>query len=363
MRSLKNVLITGGCGFIGSNFIHFLFSQPTFKGCIINLDKLTYAGSLENLQDIQERYFNDRYFFIKGDICDFHLLGEVFRTYNIDTVVHFAAESHVDRSILGPAPFMKTNIDGTFILLEVARKYWLAHPSKINTYIFHHISTDEVYGSLDNGYFTENSAYSPNSPYAASKAASDHLVRAYYKTYGLPVIISNCTNNYGPHQFPEKFIPLAILNGIEGRPIPVYGDGSNIRDWLYVEDHCHALWSILRYGGTGETYNIAGNNEQRNIEVVRKICYVLDETLGLLNGRSRKELIIFTKDRPGHDYRYALDISKIKEELGWSPKESFDTGLRKTIEWYLKNTSWVERVKSGLYKKWIKEFYGQVLER
>ncbi len=357
MRRLQNVLVTGGCGFIGSNFIHYLLNQPDFEGQIINLDKLTYAGNPENLKDIEEQYGNQRYIFIKGDICDFELVKGIFQTYDIDTVVHFAAESHVDRSILGPTPFIQTNINGTFSLLEVARYAWLE--GKKEGCLFYHISTDEVYGSLGKtGLFTEDTPYRPNSPYSASKAASDHLVRAYFKTYGLPVIISNCTNNYGPYQFPEKLIPLTILNALEGKPIPVYGKGENIRDWIYVEDHCEAIWCLLKRGKTGEQYNIGGTNEMRNIDVVRLICNLLDEMLGPLSFGPRENLITFVKDRPGHDFRYAMDITKIKTTIGWMPKTNLKEGLKKTITWYLTHRSWVEHIKSGEYQRWVKEFYG-----
>ena len=357
MRRLQNFLVTGGCGFIGSNFIHYLLAQPDFDGRIINLDKLTYAGNPENLKDIEEQYGNQRYIFIKGDICDFHLLKGIFQEYDIDTVVHFAAESHVDRSILGPAPFIQTNINGTFSLLEAARYAWLE--GKKEGCLFYHISTDEVYGSLGKtGFFTEDTPYRPNSPYSASKAASDHLVRAYFKTYGLPVIISNCTNNYGPYQFPEKLIPLTILNALEGKPIPVYGKGENIRDWIYVVDHCEAIWQLLKRGKIGEQYNIGGANERRNIDVVRLICNLLDEMVEPLPSGPRENLITFVKDRPGHDFRYAMDITKMKTHIGWTPKTDFKEGLKKTIRWYLTHRDWVERIKSGEYQQWIKEFYG-----
>jgi len=359
MRKLQNILITGGCGFIGSNFIRYLFAQSDFQGKVINLDKLTYAGNLENLIEITKRFQGNRYFFIKGDICDFKLVRQLFQDYEIDTVVHFAAESHVDRSILGPADFIQTNVNGTFTLLEVARAAWIEE--KKEGCLFYHISTDEVYGSLNKtGFFNEDTPYRPNSPYSASKAASDHLVRAYYKTYGLPIIISNCTNNYGPYQFPEKLIPLTILNALEGKSIPIYGKGENIRDWIYVEDHCEAVWLLLQKGKIGEQYNIGGANEQRNIDVVRLICDLLDERLGLLPSGSRQRLITFVKDRPGHDFRYAMDISKIKSTLGWEPKTEFKTGLTKTIDWYLNHKDWVERVKSGEYQKWVEIFYGEI---
>ncbi|MCD6319803.1 MAG: dTDP-glucose 4,6-dehydratase [Candidatus Desulfofervidaceae bacterium] len=358
MRKLKNILITGGCGFIGSNFIRYLFAQPNFHGKVINLDELTYAGNLENLIDIANQYEGNRYFFIKGNICNFDLVKQIFQDYEVDTVVHFAAESHVDRSILGPADFIQTNINGTFTLLEAARVTWTEE--KKNGCLFYHISTDEVYGSLgQTGFFSEDTPYRPNSPYSASKAASDHLVRAYYKTYGLPVIISNCTNNYGPYQFPEKLIPLTILNAFEGKPIPVYGKGENIRDWIYVEDHCEAVWLLLQKGKIGEQYNIGGANERRNIDVVRLICNLLDEIVGPLSSGPRENLITFVKDRPGHDFRYAMNIAKIKSTLGWRPKTEFKLGLTKTINWYLNHKDWVERIKSGEYQKWVETFYGE----
>jgi len=357
-RKLKNILITGGCGFIGSNFIHYLFNCPQFTGRVINVDKITYAGNPENLSDITTKYYGRRYFFVKGDICDLELVRDIFHDYCIDTVVHFAAESHVDRSIIGPADFVKTNVNGTFVLLEAAREAWL-EKGRPEGCLFYHISTDEVYGSLEKtGFFTEETPYRPNSPYSASKAASDHFVRAYFKTYCLPVIISNCTNNYGPYQFPEKLIPLTILNASEGKPIPIYGKGENIRDWIYVEDHCEAIWLLLNRGKIGEQYNIGGGNQQKNIAVVKMICHLLDEKLG--SSVSRDSLIIFVEDRPGHDFRYAMDISKIARELNWQPKTDFKTGLLKTIEWYLTNQDWVQRVKSGAYKNWIKSFYKTV---
>jgi len=357
-RKLENILITGGCGFIGSNFIHYLFNCPQFTGRVINVDKITYAGNPENLSDITTKYYGRRYFFVKGDICDLELVRGIFHDYCIDTVVHFAAESHVDRSIIGPADFVKTNVNGTFVLLEAAREAWL-EKGRPEGCVFYHISTDEVYGSLgETGFFTEETPYRPNSPYSASKAASDHFVRAYFKTYGLPVIISNCTNNYGPYQFPEKLIPLTILNASEGKPIPIYGKGENIRDWIYVEDHCEAIWLLLNRGKIGEQYNIGGGNQQKNIAVVKMICHLLDEKLG--PSVSRDSLIIFVEDRPGHDFRYAMDISKIVRELNWQPKTDFKTGLLRTIEWYLTNQDWVQRVKSGAYKNWVESFYKTV---
>lgn len=349
---MNNLLITGGCGFIGSNFIRYLLKESDFSGRIINIDKLTYAGNLENLADIEKDY-STRYKFIKGDVCDQNLLNNVFEKYEIDTICHFAAESHVDRSIVKPDAFIQTNIVGTFNLLELAR----ANLDRIR--LFHHISTDEVFGSLpESGFFTEETPYKPNSPYSASKASSDHLVRAYHKTYNLPITISNCSNNYGPYQFPEKLIPLMILNALEGKPLPVYGDGKNIRDWLYVRDHCIAIWAIMKKGRRGETYNIGGNSEMENIEIVKMICDILDNTTKRLGNRSRRELITFVKDRPGHDRRYAIDSCKLKNELGWTPLESLKTGIYKTVKWYLENEEWVKHIKTGEYLSWIHQHYG-----
>ena len=350
---MKNILITGGCGFIGSNFIRYLLKETRFSGRVVNVDKLTYAGNPDNLSDMESTY-PDRYTFIKADICDPHTMESVFIEYRIDTLCHFAAESHVDRSILGPDAFVMTNVIGTFTLLECARK----NLNKIE--LFHHVSTDEVFGSLGKeGLFTEETPYRPNSPYSASKAASDHMVRAYHKTFGLPVTISNCSNNYGPYQFPEKLIPLIILNAIDGKPLPVYGDGKNIRDWLFVRDHCSAIWKVMRQAKRGETYNIGGDCELENIKIVEKICDILDDLMNNKGGRPLRSLITFVKDRPGHDLRYAMDTTKIKNELGWSPEESFDSGLRKTIQWYLDNREWVKRVRSGEYQTWIKKQYGK----
>ena len=348
---MKNMLVTGGCGFIGANFIQYLLGETDFTGRIINVDKLTYAGNPENLAVIDKK-FPGRYYFIKVDICDRQAMEMVFEKYQIDSVCHFAAESHVDRSIVKPDAFIKTNITGTFNLLEQAR----LHKDKI--ILFHHISTDEVYGSLgESGYFTEKTAYSPNSPYSASKAASDHLVRSYGKTYNLPVTTSNCSNNYGPYQFPEKLIPLTILNALEEKPLPVYGKGLNIRDWLYVTDHCKAVWLIMQKGKRGETYNIGGRCEMHNIDVVKVICDMIDKLVPKPDNRPRRNLITFVKDRPGHDQRYAIDFSKLQTELGWVPVESFETGIKKTITWYLDNKEWVERVKSGEYMSWIEKHY------
>ena len=349
---MKNILVTGGCGFIGTGFIRYLLSAGDFKGRIINVDKLTYAGNPDNLTDIAKAN-PERYFFIKADICDSDAMNNAFKTYDVDAVCNFAAESHVDRSIVAPNAFIKTNIEGTFNLLEVARK----HLDRLE--LFHHVSTDEVYGSLDEtGFFTEDTPYKPSSPYSASKAASDHLVRAYSKTYDLPITISNCSNNYGPYQFPEKLIPLMILNAIEDKPLPVYGDGRNIRDWLYVTDHCQAVWEIMKIGYRGQTYNIGGRCEMANIDTVKMICDLVDEIVPRADFTSRKDLITFVKDRPGHDLRYAIDCSKLEKGLGWTPTESFETGLRKTIRWFLDNPQWVRRVKSGEYRNWIKQHYG-----
>ncbi|MBW1705314.1 MAG: dTDP-glucose 4,6-dehydratase [Deltaproteobacteria bacterium] len=349
---MKNMLVTGGCGFIGTNFVRYLLKDSDFKGRIINVDKLTYAGNPENLTDI-EKNFPERYIFEKVDICDREDMARIFDEHGIDTICHFAAESHVDRSIVDPDAFIRTNIVGTFVLLELAK----SNQDRLG--LFHHISTDEVFGSLGKeGFFTEQTSYKPNSPYSASKAASDHLVRAYYKTYGLPVTISNCSNNYGPYQFPEKLLPLIILNGLEGKSLPIYGDGRNVRDWLYVRDHCTAIWEIMKHGKRGETYNIGGNHEMENIGLVEMICDILDGIQKSEDKESRRELIAFVKDRPGHDRRYAIDSTKLNRELGWVPKESLETGIRKTIQWYLDNREWVNRVRSGEYQSWIEEQYG-----
>jgi dTDP-glucose 4,6-dehydratase len=354
-RKLENILVTGGAGFIGSNFIHFIFSKTKFNGRIINVDKLTYAGNLENLQEIEDKIGGKRYFFERADIGDFERMKNIFSEYDIDTVVHFAAESHVDRSIFGPKDFIQTNIMGTFSLLEVAREVW--KKEDYNQLLFYHISTDEVYGSVEEGkYFFESTAYQPNSPYSASKASSDHLVRAYYKTYGLPATISNCSNNYGSYQFPEKLIPLMILNILEEKPLPVYGDGRNVRDWLYVEDHCQAIWEIINKGRVGETYNIGGENEWENIELVNCLC----EKIAKIKGKDKdyyKKLITFVKDRSGHDRRYAINCDKIKQNLHWRQKFNFEEGLDLTIKWYMSNQDWVDIVRSGEYKKWIKKNY------
>lgn len=346
------LLVTGGAGFIGSNFIRYVLTSTGFDGVVLNLDKLTYAGNLASLADVAQR-FGDRYIFEQGDICDPARLEQLFGRYSIRAVAHFAAESHVDRSIHGPADFIETNIQGTFRLLEAARWAWKGRTDVR----FHQVSTDEVYGSLgDAGRFLETTPYDPRSPYSASKAASDHLVRAYHHTYGLPVSLSNCSNNYGPYQFPEKLIPLVLLNALEGRPLPVYGDGKNVRDWLYVEDHCEAVWRILLSGRTGETYNVGGECEMQNIEVVRGICAALQE-LRPSAGRPYEDLITMVADRPGHDRRYAIDCEKIKSALGWTQRHDFRTGLRETVQWYLDNGHWVNGVRSGEYKQWLDKNY------
>jgi len=355
MRKLENILVTGGAGFIGSNFIRYVFNKTDFTGKIINLDKLTYAGNPESLTDIETLYGQERYFFIHGDVCDPVLADDIFKKHKIDTVVHFAAESHVDRSIHGPAEFIKTNIMGTFTLLETARKFW----KRTDEVLFHHISTDEVYGSLgDTGFFYEDTSYDPRSPYSASKASSDHIVLAYYHTYGLPVTISNCSNNYGPYQFPEKLIPVIISNIKDEKSLPVYGDGKNIRDWLFVDDHNSAVWKILNDGRNGETYNVGGENEWENIKLVNVLC----EKMAIINGYEKnhyKKLITYIKDRPGHDRRYAINCDKIKNELGWKQSLTFEEGLDITIKWYLDNHDWINKISSGEYLKWIEKNYNQ----
>ena len=342
------ILVTGGAGFIGGNFVLNWLNEPRAEG-IINLDNLTYAGNLDTLTSLKD---DPRHIFVQGDILDQPLVSKLLNEYEPRAIVNFAAESHVDRSIHGPAEFVKTNIVGTFSLLECARVYWreLKEAEKAS-YRFLHVSTDEVYGSLsasDLG-FTETNPYLPNSPYSASKAASDHLVRAWFHTYGLPVLTTNCSNNYGPYQFPEKLIPLIILNALKGKPLPIYGDGRQIRDWLYVGDHCSAICEVLVKGRLGETYNIGGWNEKANIDVVKAICSILDELKPRVNGKSYAEQITLVADRPGHDRRYAIDASKIKRELGWTPKENFDSGIKKTVQWYLDNPLWIEGILSGAY--------------
>ena len=353
---MRNVLVTGGAGFIGSNFVRCLLeSEPHVR--IVNLDALTYAGSRENLRDLPDP---DRHKFVEGNICDRGLLDHLLSEYALDTIVQFAAESHVDRSITRPDEFIETNITGTFRLLEAARAAWLGGGGHADQVRFHHVSTDEVYGSLepDDPPFSETTPYSPNSPYAASKAASDHLVRAYANTYGLPVTISNCSNNYGPYQFPEKLIPLMILNAMRGEALPVYGDGRQVRDWLYVLDHCEAIRLILNKGRVGETYNIGGDNQPTNLHIVRQICATLDELFPESPHGPRDSLIKFVKDRPGHDRRYAMDTSKIQRDLDWQPRRALDAGLRETIEWYQSHGDWLTAVhEQGDYQNWITENY------
>ena len=347
------ILVTGGAGFIGSNFVH----EAVGRGHkVVNLDALTYAGNMDNLAALEG---NPAHVFVRGSILDGALVTNLLTEHQPDAVVHFAAESHVDRSILGPAAFVETNITGTFTLLEAALKHWRSLPDFArNEFRFLHVSTDEVYGSLspEEPAFHEETPYRPNSPYSASKAASDHLVRAYFHTYGLPVVTTNCSNNYGPYQFPEKLIPLMIHNAVGGKSLPVYGDGQNVRDWLYVADHCDAILAVLEKGELGETYNIGGLNEQKNVDVVNTLCTILDE----LNpaGAPHTRLITYVKDRPGHDRRYAIDCGKLQKDLGWSPKESFHTGIRKTVQWYLENSKWVEKIVSGEYREWIEGNYG-----
>jgi dTDP-glucose 4,6-dehydratase len=342
------LIVTGGAGFIGSAVIRYLLAEaPEIH--VINVDKLTYAGNLESLPGAAGQ---PRYGFEQVDICDAAEVARVFQHHRPDAVMHLAAESHVDRSIDGPAEFIQTNITGTYTLLEAARAYWQGLPEEQRgQFRFHHISTDEVYGSLgETGLFQETTPYQPNSPYSASKAASDHLVRAWHHTYGMPVVTTNCSNNYGPYQFPEKLIPLMILNALAGKPLPVYGQGNNVRDWLYVEDHARALWRVLRQGKPGETYNIGGHNERTNLDVVHGLCAILDELLPDSPHRPHQNLIRFVTDRPGHDQRYAIDAGKIQRELGWTPQESFETGLRKTVLWYLDNREWWQRVLAGTYR-------------
>jgi len=347
------ILVTGGAGFIGANFI--LDWLATEASPVVTLDKLTYAGNLGNLASLND---DARHIFVKGDICDRALVARLLEQHQPEAIVHFAAESHVDRSIHGPAEFVQTNVVGTFSLLEETRTYWsqLTEPAK-SRFRFLHVSTDEVYGSLgrDDPAFTETTAYAPNSPYAASKAGSDHLVRAYHHTYGMPTVTTNCSNNYGPLQFPEKLIPLVILNAVQGKPLPVYGDGLNVRDWLYVGDHCAAIRLALKKGRLGETYNIGGNNEITNIDVVKAICAIIDELRPDFAPHSK--LITRVKDRPGHDRRYAIDASKIDAELGWKPDMKFETGLRKTVQWYFEHMDWVASVQTGDYRKWIETHY------
>lgn len=350
------ILVTGGAGFIGGNFVLDWLKDPRAEA-IINLDKLTYAGNLATLDSLKN---DSRHVFVRGDIGDRALVAQLLKEHQLRAIVNFAAESHVDRSIHGPADFIETNIVGTFNLLECAREYWSGLPDDAKrTFRFHHVSTDEVYGSLSPTApaFSETHPYEPNSPYSASKAASDHLVRAWFHTYGFPVVTTNCSNNYGPFHFPEKLIPLVILNAINGKPLPIYGDGQQVRDWLYVGDHCSAIRTVLAHGTLGETYNIGGWNEKTNLSVVQTICQILDELRPRADGQSYDKQITFVKDRPGHDRRYAIDARKIERELGWRPAETFDTGIRKTVQWYLENPSWVEGVVSGAYRDWLQKQY------
>lgn len=342
-------LVTGGAGFIGANFLNYIVPKQK-DDIFINIDNLGYSGNLLNVENIES---HENYHFRNVDIQDYNGLKQVFSEWNPDVIIHFAAESHVDRSILSPLHFMKTNILGTFNLLELARNFW----KDKEHCLFHHVSTDEVYGSLkESGYFTETTPYHPNSPYSASKASSDHLVRAYYHTYDLPVTISNCSNNYGPYQFPEKLIPMTLSNFLNGKPIPIYGSGQNIRDWLYVVDHCQAIWHIIHNSEVGETYNVGGNNELTNLEVVRVIADNLSAFTGVDSSRYLEQ-ITYVKDRPGHDFRYAIDASKIKNTLGWSPEETIESGMKKTVKWYLDHKDWIEKVSSGDYQGWIKLNY------
>ncbi len=343
---MKTILVTGGAGFIGANFVHFLIDETDAQ--VINLDKLTYAGNLDTLAPLAD---NARHVFVQGDIGDRDLVRRLLADYRVDAVVNFAAESHVDRSIDGPAAFVETNIVGTFNLLDCAREYWSSLGGAKGNFRFLHVSTDEVYGSLgETGKFTETTPYAPNSPYSASKAASDHLVRAWYHTYGMPVLTTNCSNNYGPYQFPEKLIPLVILKAMRGEELPIYGDGSNIRDWLYVEDHCRAIWRVLEAGWPGEVYNVGGDSERTNLQVVDTVCGLLDELLPDSPHRPHADLKTFVADRPGHDLRYAIDATKLKTDLGWEPRESFESGLRRTVQWYLDHQDWCGRVTDGSYR-------------
>ncbi|WNJ81155.1 dTDP-glucose 4,6-dehydratase [Cedecea neteri] len=357
------ILVTGGAGFIGSAIVRHIIDNT--QDSVVNIDKLTYAGNLESLADVAA---NERYHFVQADICDAAAIKQILEEHRPDAIMHLAAESHVDRSITGPAAFIETNIVGTYVLLEAARHYWSGLTAeKKNSFRFHHISTDEVYGDLPHPdeaeqgealpLFTETTAYAPSSPYSASKASSDHLVRAWLRTYGLPTVVTNCSNNYGPFHFPEKLIPLVILNALEGKPLPIYGKGDQIRDWLYVEDHARALYTVVTQGQVGETYNIGGHNEKKNLEVVHTICDLLDEIVP--KEGTYRDQITYVTDRPGHDRRYAIDADKISRELGWKPQETFESGIRKTVQWYLDNQQWVENIKSGAYKSWIEQNYGE----
>lgn len=354
------ILVTGGAGFIGGNFVLDYLANPKLTG-LVNLDKLTYAGNLETIKSVEN---DPRYYFVQGDIGNTSLVSDLLEKYAITAVVNFAAESHVDRSILGPSEFIQTNVVGTFHLLESVRAYWQKlSPTQKESFRFLHVSTDEVYGTLTlaDPAFSETNPYEPNSPYSASKAASDHLVRAWHHTYGLPVLTTNCSNNYGPYHFPEKLIPLVILNAISGKNLPIYGDGKQIRDWLYVKDHCSAIRTVLKKGTVGETYNIGGWNEKTNLEVVSTICQILDTMKPKPNG-SYADQITYVKDRPGHDRRYAIDATKIERELGWKPQETFDTGIRKTVEWYLSHQEWTQSVLSGKYQHWIDQQYANNIQ-
>ncbi|WP_348267242.1 dTDP-glucose 4,6-dehydratase [Edaphobacter paludis] len=353
---IDRVFVTGGAGFIGSNFILDYLSRG--NGQVVNLDKLTYAGNLANLASVKD---DSAYTFVRGDICDAELVAQLLAKYRPAAIVHFAAESHVDRSIAGPEAFLRTNIDGTFTLLQAAREYYGSlSGDERKRFRFVHVSTDEVYGTLspEDPAFHEETPYAPNSPYAASKAASDHLVRAWVHTYGLPAIITNCSNNYGPFQFPEKLIPLMIANALQGKALPIYGDGQQVRDWLYVVDHCRAIQAVLERGRVGETYNVGGGNQRSNLEVVTTLCALLDEMVPESKFRPHLQLVKYVTDRPGHDRRYAIDARKLESELGWRAEESFETGLRRTVEWYLANSAWVEDVTSGAYQNWVAQNYG-----
>jgi dTDP-glucose 4,6-dehydratase len=357
-RHFNTIIVTGGAGFIGSNLIRYIFEKTNFDGKLVNVDALTYAGNPESIDDIYAKYGKGpdaRYFFEKADIRDRAAIEKIFESHKPDAVVHLAAESHVDRSILGPEAFITTNVMGTFTLLDVARNAWKGR----DDVLFHHVSTDEVYGSLgETGFFTEETPYDPRSPYSASKAGSDHLVMAYHHTYGLPITLSNCSNNYGPCQFPEKLIPLMILNMVEGKPLPVYGDGKNIRDWLYVEDHNSAVWTIMHKGEAGRSYNIGGENEWENIKLLNRLIEITAEEMKVPSEKYRS-LLTYVKDRPGHDRRYAIDCSRLKKELGWKQAHSFDEGLRDTVRWYLANTTWCARVRSGEYRNWLESNYSK----
>lgn len=357
---MRNILITGGAGFIGSHLVRLMVNKyPEYK--IVNLDLLTYAGNLENLKDIEK---SPNYTFVKGDICDYELIVSLIKEHNIDSVIHLAAESHVDRSIKDPFSFARTNVMGTLTLLQAAKNIWRERNEKFEGNLFYHVSTDEVYGSLENEgtYFTEETRYDPHSPYSASKASSDHFVRAYHDTYGLPVVISNCSNNYGSYQFPEKLIPLFINNIVNNKPLPVYGKGENVRDWLYVQDHAAAIDLIFHRGKRGETYNIGGFNEWKNIDLIKVLIKTVDRLLGRAEGSSEK-LITYVTDRAGHDLRYAIDSSKLNSELGWTPSLQFEEGIEKTVKWYLENKEWMERVTSGDYLKYYREMYGNDTDR